>query len=62
MAVGTLLLLYLANGPAGKMGAIATGVCLTYAFAWPGLDDVRRVQLSRLAMVAGAITLALGTR
>jgi 4-hydroxybenzoate polyprenyltransferase len=48
------------RGPVARCAAMATLALLALVFAWPGLSDSRRIQLSRFPMLLGSIALACG--
>jgi 4-hydroxybenzoate polyprenyltransferase len=59
-AAGALIVVV--EGRAEVLGAAATLSALGFLFLWPGLGWSKRIQWSRLPMLAGAVALAYGGR
>ena len=60
MALSMAVLAAVAAGGIAKAAAIAALVSLLCVFIWPRLDDRKRIELSRIPMLAAAVALACG--
>ncbi len=66
--IGTALMILAAvalaaatHGPVATAASSATLVSLACVLAWPGLDQSRRINLSRLPMLIGSVAVACGS-
>ncbi len=60
MALSMAVLAVAASRGIAKAAAIVAFVSLLFVFIWPRLDDNRRIELSRIPMLATAVALACG--
>ena len=60
MLLAAAVLIAIVRGHMATWAATATLVSLASVFAWPGLNDGRRIQLSRFPMLLGSVALAWG--
>lgn len=60
MLVSAACLAGIERGSIGRISALAMLLSFAAVVFWPGLSDSRRIQLSRLPMLIGAVALACG--
>lgn len=61
MIVAAVALAAVAHGGIATAASSATLVSLACVFAWPGLDQSKRISLSRLPMLVGSVAVACGS-
>jgi 4-hydroxybenzoate polyprenyltransferase len=60
MALSMAIFVALASGVIAKTAATLALVSLLCVFIWPRLDDTKRIELSRIPMLAAAVAIACG--
>ena len=58
MTVATMCLIGIAKGPFGKILAVVSILSLLCVLLWPRIEEERRIEFSRLPMLAAALAVA----
>jgi len=62
MLLSTIYLVAVARSSPGRIAAAAMLFSLMCVFVWPDLSDARRIRLSRIPMLMGAVAIAIGSK
>ena len=60
MALSMAVFVAVSGGGMARVSAVIGLVSLLLVFMWPRLDDAKRIELSRIPMLAGVVTIACG--